>query len=223
MQRFHRVQAGSLHRRQRGSDHRWCGSLPLSPAPLPLRFIPELVYALQRGSVDVLPPGFHGSLDVLKTADEFLGRAAERRRAHRERQGEEHGREGARHREAHARERRGRSREFGSDLGQLTEMRRLVREACQTAWGASADPEMLHRIELALQEAASNIIRHAFDGSCPQVLELLAEVDANELRLLLLHRGRDFDPSAIQPPSFDGTAPCQSRTSTNQDQEVLNA
>jgi anti-sigma B factor antagonist len=97
------------------------------------------------------------------------------------------------------------SREFGSDLCQLTELRRVVREACQTAWGASADPEMLDRIELAVQEAGSNIIRHAFDGSPTQAVELLVEVDADELRLSLLHRGRDFDPAEIRPPSFDGS------------------
>ena len=56
------------------------------------------------------------------------------------------------------------SREFRNDLRHLTEMRRFVRDACREAWGDTVDDEVLDRIELAVQEAASNIIRHAFDG-----------------------------------------------------------
>ena len=97
------------------------------------------------------------------------------------------------------------SQEFCGDLKHLTELRRLVRESCRQAWGADTDDEQLGRIELAVQEAASNIIRHAFDGREDEKLELVLDADADQLRLTLYHRGKDFDPQQIRPPSFDGS------------------
>jgi anti-anti-sigma factor len=96
-------------------------------------------------------------------------------------------------------------RAFTSDPGQLAELRGLVRDACRTSWADGTDDEALSRVELAVQEAATNILRHAYRGDHTGAIrmELTAGPDALDLRLL--HEGADFDPTAVPPPAFDGS------------------
>lgn len=94
-------------------------------------------------------------------------------------------------------------REFASDAAQLAELRGLVRDSCRAAW-AGAPEETVGHVELAVQEAATNILRHAYAGAPgPIRLELAAGPD--RLDVLLTHDGRDFDPTAVPPPAFDGS------------------
>lgn len=95
--------------------------------------------------------------------------------------------------------------EYGSDPAEVTAMRSLVRAACQRHWPAPADEPAIGQLELALSEAAANIIRHAYRGApgCP--IELVLDVEGDQARLTLLHGGQDFDPQAVPPPVFDGT------------------
>jgi serine/threonine-protein kinase RsbW len=51
-----------------------------------------------------------------------------------------------------------------------------------------------HRWELAAVEAASNIIRHAYQGR-PGVVQLTTEVYPGRLMLSLRHQGRPFEPA----------------------------
>jgi anti-sigma B factor antagonist len=94
-------------------------------------------------------------------------------------------------------------REFTSDLGQLAELRGVAVDCCRRAWGESA-AEAIEQLQLALQEAATNIVRHAYAGE-PGPIVLEVEVDAEVCRVTLTHCGRDFDPAAVDPPSFDGS------------------
>src|SRR5947199_4575403 len=55
------------------------------------------------------------------------------------------------------------NRDFTSETAQLAELRRLVRDCGQRAW-PEAPPETFHRLELAIQEAAANIVLHAYKG-----------------------------------------------------------
>jgi anti-sigma B factor antagonist len=95
-------------------------------------------------------------------------------------------------------------REFSSDLNELAELRRVAVEACRTAWGESGCGEAIEQIELALQEAATNIVRHAYSGEKGGVIVLEVEANGDICRLTLTHRGRDFDPAQVAPPDFDG-------------------
>ncbi len=58
------------------------------------------------------------------------------------------------------------TREFASDLLQLPAMRAFVREVCNRAWGPGGE-EAPARLELALDEAAANIMLHAYRGPRP--------------------------------------------------------
>jgi serine/threonine-protein kinase RsbW len=95
--------------------------------------------------------------------------------------------------------------DFTSDLRQLGEMRAFVREGCRRAWGLSGDHDTLHQLDLAVTEAATNIIRHAYRGELGRPIELAFDAGERELCIGLYHQGEEFDPSQAEPPSFDGS------------------
>ena len=67
-------------------------------------------------------------------------------------------------------------------------------------------PEIATRIALALEEAVTNVIRHAFvDLPPPHVLRVRIEVDANALTAEVLDNGRPFDPSTVPEPDLRGS------------------
>ncbi|HJZ57041.1 MAG TPA: anti-sigma factor antagonist [Gemmataceae bacterium] len=96
-------------------------------------------------------------------------------------------------------------REFTIDPRQLAELRGVVRDSCRQVWGDDAHGEALDRIELAVQEAAANILLHAYRGNPEGVIRLELAADPDRLQLTMLHDGADFDPTTVPPPSFDGS------------------
>lgn len=96
-------------------------------------------------------------------------------------------------------------REFTSAPGQLAELRALVGEACRRVWPDGADDDTIQRVQLAVQEAATNILRHAYRGDPAGPIRAELTADPDRLTLTLHHEGADFDPTAVPPPAFDGT------------------
>jgi serine/threonine-protein kinase RsbW len=94
---------------------------------------------------------------------------------------------------------------FPSELGQLSAMREFLDAACRSAWAVECDDDMLCELELAVQEAATNIIRHAYDGQPGLPIHMTVATDPDTARVTLRHHGRGFDPDAVPPPSFDGS------------------
>ncbi|MBV9848423.1 MAG: SpoIIE family protein phosphatase [Armatimonadetes bacterium] len=101
--------------------------------------------------------------------------------------------------------------EVASDLGQLAAIWEFIR-----AFGrqlAEADPDnpwldqedRLFHLELAANEVASNIIKHAYEGQPDRPIQIVAEAYDDRLGIYLYHEGVPFDPEAVAPPSFDGS------------------
>lgn len=95
--------------------------------------------------------------------------------------------------------------QYSSDLCQLPGMRALVRDVCRRNWGEQDHEEALAQLELAFQEAACNIIAHAYQGDPGQPIELVIEADDEQACVTLYHYGLDFDPGSVAAPSFDGS------------------
>jgi serine/threonine-protein kinase RsbW len=93
--------------------------------------------------------------------------------------------------------------QYRSDLGALPQMRAQVSDACRRAWGS--DEEAAERLALAVHEAGSNIMLHAYDGEPDRPIELAVAVEAERATATFCHAGRDFDPDTVSPPSFDGS------------------
>ncbi len=95
--------------------------------------------------------------------------------------------------------------EISSDLHELARARAFVREVCRTLPGPALEEDGVSQLELAITEAASNVMRHAYGGRTDQQIQLDAEVFADRIVLRLHHLGETFDPNAVKTPAFDGT------------------
>jgi PAS domain S-box-containing protein len=93
--------------------------------------------------------------------------------------------------------------EIGSDLRELRRVREFVRSFGGVA-GGPLDEDGLAELELAVNEAASNIVRHAYHGRADQRIHLDIESYPNRIAVRLHHLGDAFDPSAVAPPHLDG-------------------
>jgi serine/threonine-protein kinase RsbW len=94
---------------------------------------------------------------------------------------------------------------FTSSLSELPELRAFLDAACRQAWAVEADDEALCELELAVQEAVTNVIRHAYRGERDRPIDVIIRTDRNLADVTLRHEGDDFDPTSVQPPSFDGS------------------
>jgi sigma-B regulation protein RsbU (phosphoserine phosphatase) len=95
--------------------------------------------------------------------------------------------------------------EISSDLKELARARAFVREFCSAIPAPTPDEDAVQQLELAMTEAASNVMRHAYGGRADRRIQLEAEAFAERLILRLHHLGQSFDPDAVQPPAFDGS------------------
>jgi sigma-B regulation protein RsbU (phosphoserine phosphatase) len=95
--------------------------------------------------------------------------------------------------------------ELRSDLRDLARARRLVREVCAGLPGPPLDEDAVGELELAVTEACSNIVKHAYHGRDDQWIRLEAEVYPDAVSLRLHHLGDAFDPSKVPPPPLDGS------------------
>ena len=67
---------------------------------------------------------------------------------------------------------------------------------------AGFDDRGVYNIQLATDEAASNIMEHAYEGSSDGVLEISCGMDGNSIRVVLVDHGEPFDPADVPPPDL---------------------
>ncbi|MGA2881091.1 MAG: SpoIIE family protein phosphatase [Bryobacteraceae bacterium] len=91
--------------------------------------------------------------------------------------------------------------DISSDLKQLRVVRDFVRAFC----GGLLDEAGIGSLELAVNEAASNIMKHAYQGRADQWIHLEAEAFADYVSIQLHHLGDPFDPVAAPRPALNGT------------------
>jgi anti-sigma B factor antagonist len=58
---------------------------------------------------------------------------------------------------------------------------------------------------LAVNEAAANVILHAYERAPGKPLEMVINRDDDGVRVALYHEGKDFDPTEVAPPRLDGS------------------
>jgi anti-sigma regulatory factor (Ser/Thr protein kinase) len=94
------------------------------------------------------------------------------------------------------------TRDLPGDLASLGAARDFVAEACAGLPDGDLHPEALGCFTLAVNEAASNIVRHA-GGASGQPLRIEADVFDDRVEVLLRHQGRPFAPAPGQgaPPA----------------------
>jgi PAS domain S-box-containing protein len=95
--------------------------------------------------------------------------------------------------------------EIRSDLRDLSRAREFVRTFCCTLPGSPLDENRMAELELAVNEAASNVMKHAYHGRADQPIRLDAEAFPDHVVVRLHHLGDPFDPSTVPLPAFDGS------------------
>lgn len=91
---------------------------------------------------------------------------------------------------------------FRSDLSQLKAVRDFVSRFCKKAPG---NKEMLNdQLQLAINEAFCNIVKHSFVENKKGKILLKASYDAENIILELSDQGPSFNPEIIQEPCFAG-------------------
>ena len=89
--------------------------------------------------------------------------------------------------------------QFSAKFEFLDEIRDFVGDIARA--GGFGDKDV-YNIQLAADEAASNIIEHAYEGVSDGVLELSCGVKANVITIILVDHGESFDPSEIPMPDL---------------------
>lgn len=97
-----------------------------------------------------------------------------------------------------------RETEVIADLSELGAICAMVRQTVEEQI-PECDPEALLMLELAVNEVASNIIRHAYAGRRDERIQLAVTIVAREVQVRMLHRGEPMNPElAAERPAFEG-------------------
>ena len=89
--------------------------------------------------------------------------------------------------------------QFTAKFEYLDEIRDFVGKIAREGGFSEKD---IYNIQLATDEAASNIIEHAYEGVSDGVLELSCGVKGNTITIVLVDHGESFDPSEIPMPDL---------------------
>ena len=89
--------------------------------------------------------------------------------------------------------------QFSAKFEYLDEIREFVGDIARAGGFGHKD---VYNIQLAADEAASNIIEHAYEGVSNGVLELSCEVRSEILTIIMVDHGESFDPSVIPLPDL---------------------
>ena len=88
---------------------------------------------------------------------------------------------------------------FPANFDHLDEIREFVgRQARSAGFGEKE----IYSIQLAADEAATNVIEHAYAGIANGKIELTCEFGDGRLKISLRDHGASFDPSAIAEPDL---------------------
>ena len=89
--------------------------------------------------------------------------------------------------------------QFSAKFEFLDEIREFVGDIARA--GGFGDKDV-YNIQLAADEAASNIIEHAYEGVSEGLLELSCGVKGNTITIILVDHGESFDPSKVPLPDL---------------------
>jgi len=92
-------------------------------------------------------------------------------------------------------------------LESLSAFREFLKENC-TNWPGVTE-EVLYDLQLAVDEACTNIITHGYADMDPGSIILDLELDAKYLRVYLTDFGHSFEPENVSMPDVD--APIEER------------
>ncbi len=88
---------------------------------------------------------------------------------------------------------------FSTTFDVLDEIRTFVGNQ---AWEVGFNAKDIYSVQLATDEAASNIIEHAYESKPNGIFEVSCEFQEGRLIVILLDHGKAFDPSQVEEPDL---------------------
>lgn len=89
--------------------------------------------------------------------------------------------------------------QFAAKFEYLDEIREFVGDIVRSEGFSDKD---IYNIQLATDEAASNIIEHAYEGISNGILELSCGMVGDAIKIVLIDHGEPFDPGSIPMPDL---------------------
>lgn len=74
--------------------------------------------------------------------------------------------------------------------------------AAELADKCGLEPAAVYAVQLAVDEAFSNIIEHAYGGESDEVIECTGQYTRNELTITLRDCGKSFNPGSVPDPDL---------------------
>jgi serine/threonine-protein kinase RsbW len=96
-------------------------------------------------------------------------------------------------------EERSQSRVFPARFASLSRIAEFVKKAAQAA---QIDARGVYAVQMAVDEAVSNIINHAYGGESDETIRCTYHVHAKGLTVQLRDHGERFDPDEVPAPNL---------------------
>ena len=87
---------------------------------------------------------------------------------------------------------------FDADFNNLDEIRDFVGDSARQIGFTEKE---IYSIQLAADEASTNIIEHAYGGEGNGIIEIECSTENDELKIVMHDQGRSFDPSSVPEPN----------------------
>ena len=88
---------------------------------------------------------------------------------------------------------------FSAQFEVLDNLREFVGEQAQAC---GLDEKSVYAVQLAVDEAFTNIIEHAFGGECQESIECICQCTPAALEITLIDCGKPFNPNSVPDPDL---------------------
>ena len=88
-------------------------------------------------------------------------------------------------------------------VADVTNLRVIADFMIKVAVAAGFDDSATYEVQMAVDEACSNVIEHAYQGEDQGDITLTCKCEAKEWIILIYDQGRAFDPSSVPEPNLN--------------------
>ncbi len=92
-----------------------------------------------------------------------------------------------------------------SNLNELGSVRSFVRDVFSKVPKNKKNKDTIEKMVLAVNEAVTNIINHAYSGQIGKTIEITADISTNNIVFHLYDWGNTFSPESVAPPKLNGS------------------
>lgn len=97
-----------------------------------------------------------------------------------------------------------RKQKFKLKISSVTENLEIIREFINNiAQKAGFNEESVDQIELAVDEACTNVIKHAYKYSTSRMLDISVFLDPEKIEIIIMDKGAGFNPDKLQIPDLE--------------------